>query len=59
MEDHMEVMQRIKRVPGVTYPVLTPNLKGFQSAVQTFPYKIYYIPMGILSLSLSNSGWCR
>jgi hydroxymethylglutaryl-CoA lyase len=33
MADHVEVMQRINRVPGVTYPVLTPNLQGFQSAV--------------------------
>jgi hydroxymethylglutaryl-CoA lyase len=35
MADHVEVMQRINRVPGVTYPVLTPNLQGFQSAVNT------------------------
>ena len=33
MADHNEVMKGIKRSPGVRYPVLTPNLKGFESAV--------------------------
>ena len=30
MADHMEVLERIRRRPGVSYPVLTPNLKGFE-----------------------------
>ena len=29
MADHTEVLERIRRKPGVDYPVLTPNLKGF------------------------------
>lgn len=33
MADHTEVMKGIKRYPGVHYPVLTPNLHGFHSAV--------------------------
>ncbi|XP_061824555.1 hydroxymethylglutaryl-CoA lyase, mitochondrial [Nerophis lumbriciformis] len=33
MADQVEVMKGICRKPGVSYPVLTPNLKGFQSAV--------------------------
>uniref|UniRef100_A0A8C3PT03 Hydroxymethylglutaryl-CoA lyase, mitochondrial n=1 Tax=Calidris pygmaea TaxID=425635 RepID=A0A8C3PT03_9CHAR len=33
MADHTEVMQGINKLPGVSYPVLTPNLKGFQAAV--------------------------
>ncbi|XP_066494449.1 hydroxymethylglutaryl-CoA lyase, mitochondrial [Tiliqua scincoides] len=33
MADHAEVMQGIRKVPGISYPVLTPNLKGFQAAV--------------------------
>ena len=33
MGDHKEVMAGIKRHPGVTYPVLVPNLQGFQAAV--------------------------
>jgi hydroxymethylglutaryl-CoA lyase len=32
MADHTEVMERIRRKPGVSYPVLTPNLKGFEAA---------------------------
>jgi hydroxymethylglutaryl-CoA lyase len=32
MADHTEVMERIRRKPGVSYPALTPNLKGFESA---------------------------
>lgn len=34
MADQMEVMRGISRKPGVTYPVLTPNLKGFQAAMK-------------------------
>jgi hydroxymethylglutaryl-CoA lyase len=33
MADHTEVLEGIRRRPGVAYPVLTPNLKGFQSAL--------------------------
>uniref|UniRef100_H9GNM2 hydroxymethylglutaryl-CoA lyase n=1 Tax=Anolis carolinensis TaxID=28377 RepID=H9GNM2_ANOCA len=33
MADHTEVMGRIQRYPGVQYPVLTPNLHGFHSAI--------------------------
>jgi len=32
MADHTEVLEGIHRKPGVSYPVLTPNLKGFQAA---------------------------
>src|SRR5580765_8447449 len=32
MADHAEVLERLRRKPGVSYPVLTPNLKGFESA---------------------------
>ncbi|NML28577.1 hydroxymethylglutaryl-CoA lyase [Zoogloea dura] len=33
MGDNADVMARIQRLPGVDYPVLTPNLQGFQSAL--------------------------
>ncbi|AYH42223.1 hydroxymethylglutaryl-CoA lyase [Azoarcus sp. DN11] len=33
MGDNAEVMARIVRRPGVAYPVLTPNLKGFEAAL--------------------------
>lgn len=33
MADRSEVMQDLPGIPGVRYPVLTPNLKGFEAAV--------------------------
>ena len=33
MADASDVMARIRRKSGVRYPVLTPNMKGFESAV--------------------------
>ncbi|XP_035176981.1 3-hydroxymethyl-3-methylglutaryl-CoA lyase, cytoplasmic isoform X5 [Oxyura jamaicensis] len=33
MADHKEVMRGIEQHPGVRYPVLTPNLQGFHSAI--------------------------
>ena len=33
MGDNSAVMARIARLPGVGYPVLTPNLKGFEAAL--------------------------
>ena len=32
MADHTEVLERIRRKPGVAYPVLTPNLIGLEAA---------------------------
>lgn len=34
MADQRQVMKGIHRKPGVSYPVLTPNLKGFLAAVE-------------------------
>ncbi|KAM9685708.1 hydroxymethylglutaryl-CoA lyase, mitochondrial [Trichechus inunguis] len=33
MADHAEVLKGIQTFPGINYPVLIPNLKGFQTAV--------------------------
>lgn len=33
MGDNSEVLRGINKVPGISYPVLTPNLKGFEAAV--------------------------
>ncbi|KAG8506687.1 Hydroxymethylglutaryl-CoA lyase, mitochondrial [Galemys pyrenaicus] len=33
MADNAEVLKGIQKFPGISYPVLTPNLKGFQAAV--------------------------
>ena len=35
MADNAEVMRQITRLYGVTYPVLTPNLKGLEAALAT------------------------
>jgi Isopropylmalate/homocitrate/citramalate synthases len=35
MANSDEVLARIKRRPGVTYPVLTPNKKGFMDALES------------------------
>ena len=32
MGDHDAILRRLVRRPGVSYPVLTPNLKGFEAA---------------------------
>ncbi|XP_052010286.1 hydroxymethylglutaryl-CoA lyase, mitochondrial [Xyrauchen texanus] len=34
MADQEEVMRGLRKKPGVNYPVLTPNLKGFQAAMK-------------------------
>jgi hydroxymethylglutaryl-CoA lyase len=33
MADHLQVMRGLVRRAGVNYPVLTPNLQGFEAAV--------------------------
>ena len=33
MADHAEIMRGLARRPGVSYPVLAPNLKGYEAAV--------------------------
>ena len=38
MADNSEVFQHIERHNGVSYSALTPNLKGFQSAVSWDEY---------------------
>ncbi|RPE67790.1 hydroxymethylglutaryl-CoA lyase [Tibeticola sediminis] len=40
MADNHEVMQGLRRAPGVRYSVLTPNLKGFEAALRDRPDEI-------------------
>src|SRR6188768_4428363 len=40
MADNAEVMAGIQRKPGVRYSVLTPNMKGFEAAVESKPDEI-------------------
>jgi isopropylmalate/homocitrate/citramalate synthase len=34
MADHSEVLKTLRRRPGVSYPVLVPNMKGFEAAAE-------------------------
>jgi hydroxymethylglutaryl-CoA lyase len=34
MADHLEVLRQLKRKPGISYPVLVPNMQGFEDALQ-------------------------
>ncbi len=34
MADHLEVLQGIKRHPKISYPVLVPNMQGFEAALK-------------------------
>jgi len=40
MADNAQVMAAIRRQPGVRYSVLTPNMKGFEAAVEAKPDEI-------------------
>ncbi|KAJ0398827.1 hypothetical protein P43SY_004958 [Pythium insidiosum] len=40
MADNSAVLTQIDRKPGVWYPVLTPNLKGFESAVAAGAHEV-------------------
>jgi hydroxymethylglutaryl-CoA lyase len=40
MADALEVMAGMRRLPGVRYSVLTPNMKGFEAAVPSKPDEI-------------------
>ena len=41
MSDGVDVMKNVPRAPGVNYPVLVPNLKGYDTAVRSC-YVLYY-----------------
>lgn len=34
----LELFQRIDKKEGVSYPVLVPNMKGFEAAVSNFTF---------------------
>ena len=40
MADNVQVMAGIQRQPGVRYSVLTPNMKGFEAALESRPDEI-------------------
>lgn len=54
MADNTEVMKGIERRPGVTYSVLTPNLKGFEAAAQCKPDEVVIFAAASEAFSQKN-----
>uniref|UniRef100_A0A8C5PV58 hydroxymethylglutaryl-CoA lyase n=2 Tax=Leptobrachium leishanense TaxID=445787 RepID=A0A8C5PV58_9ANUR len=54
MSDHTEVMQGIRKYPGVRYPVLTPNMQGFNSAIEAGATEISVFGAASQSFSEKN-----
>ena len=54
MADNSQVLQGIKRAPGVTYPVLTPNMKGFEAALKANAQEVAVFGAASDSFSLKN-----
>lgn len=54
MADHREVMHGIRRRPGVRYPVLVPNMKGFESALECGVEEIAVFAAASESFSRNN-----
>ena len=54
MRDGPEVMRLVRRRPGVTYPVLTPNLKGLERAVQAGAEEVAIFASASESFSKKN-----
>ena len=54
MADNAAVMQGIKRHPAAVYPVLTPNLQGFDSAIQAGASEVAIFAAASESFSRKN-----
>ena len=54
MGDNSAVMQGIKRHPAAVYPVLTPNLQGFDAAVQAGAGEVAIFAAASEAFSLKN-----
>jgi hydroxymethylglutaryl-CoA lyase len=54
MADHSEVLEGIRRKPGVSYPVLAPNLKGFEAARAAGAEEVAIFPAASESFSRKN-----
>ncbi|XP_077990098.1 hydroxymethylglutaryl-CoA lyase, mitochondrial-like [Glandiceps talaboti] len=58
MADNKDVMFGIKKYPSVNYPVLTPNIKGFQAAVHAGAKEVAIFGAASETFSLKNIN-CR
>ncbi|CAH2050252.1 unnamed protein product, partial [Iphiclides podalirius] len=54
MSDGADVMKKLKRTPGVNYPVLIPNLKGYEAAIKCNIDEIAIFPAGSEGFSRKN-----
>ena len=54
MADHAEVFAAIEKLPDVTYPVLTPNMKGFEAALAAGAKEVAVFGAASESFSLKN-----
>ncbi|XP_030026838.2 hydroxymethylglutaryl-CoA lyase, mitochondrial [Manduca sexta] len=54
MSDGVDVMKNIPRAPGVNYPVLVPNLKGYETAKQCNVEEVAIFPAGSEGFSKKN-----
>ncbi|XP_072944764.1 hydroxymethylglutaryl-CoA lyase, mitochondrial [Epargyreus clarus] len=54
MSDGVDVMKNLKRAPGVNYPVLIPNLKGYETAKKCNIEEIAIFPAGSEGFSQKN-----
>lgn len=54
MGDNAEVLKGIRKVPGISYPVLTPNLKGFESALEAGAEEVAVFGAASDAFSLKN-----
>ncbi|XP_041975260.1 hydroxymethylglutaryl-CoA lyase, mitochondrial [Aricia agestis] len=54
MSDGLDVMKTIKRTPGVNYPVLMPNIKGYEIAKKCNIEEIAIFPAGSEGFSQKN-----
>jgi isopropylmalate/homocitrate/citramalate synthase len=54
MADQSEVMKAIKRKDGVSYPVLTPNIKGFEAAMAVGAQEVAIFAAASESFSKKN-----
>jgi hydroxymethylglutaryl-CoA lyase len=55
MADAADVMARILRKPGVRYPVLTPNIKGFEAAIEAKADEVSVFLAASETFSLRNT----
>ncbi len=54
MGDNSEVMARIYRSPGCSYPVLTPNMKGYEAALEAGAKEVAIFAAASDTFSMKN-----